>query len=549
VAAAVVALSAVGFQRSSAGSTTPTSYTAYVGPGNPSRLSALATSWKYTPTVANDYFDDSSWAGISDDTWAVDQWKPTGDRMIWGVPMLPSISGVSLADGANGDYDAYFVQMARNLVANGMANSILRIGFEFNQTSFPWYAGGQAATFVAYWQRIVNDVRSVPGANFQIEWNPSRADYSSSFGDLSTYYPGDQYVDIIGLDVYDIAWETYPGPAAEYQYILTQQWGLDWFASFAAAHAKPMDLPEVGLGWTGGGVVGGGDDPTFVTDMLDWSVANHVAHFVYWDSGTSSIDNGQNPQSAAALAAFLSALSTSSTTSTTTTAPPPTTTTATAPPPTTTTTIGSGSGSGSTVTGYYEVAAKGAVYAFGAPYQGSMSGSALNAPVVAISRDPSASGYYEVGADGAIFAFNAPFLGSMGGTALNAPVVGMAVDPATGGYYEVAADGGIFAFNAPFQGSMGGTALNAPIVGMAVDPATGGYFEVAADGGIFTFNAPFQGSMGGGHLKLPIVGMSVNIASGGYFEVGSDGSIYAFHASSLGSEAHAHLSSPIVGMA
>ena len=99
-------------------------------------------------------------------------------------------------------------------------------------------------------------------------------------------------------------------------------------------------------------------------------------------------------------------------------------------------------------------------------------------------------GYRLVASDGGIFAFNAPFYGSMGGKHLDKPVVGIAADAATGGYWEVASDGGIFAFNAPFYGSMGGKPLNKPMVGIAADAATGGYWEVASDGGIFAFNAP-----------------------------------------------------------
>ncbi len=76
-------------------------------------------------------------------------------------------------------------------------------------------------------------------------------------------------------------------------------------------------------------------------------------------------------------------------------------------------------------------------------------------------------GYWEVASDGGVFAFNAPFYGSMGGKALNKPIVGIAADPLTGGYWEVASDGGVFAFNAPFYGSMGGKPLNKPIVGIA----------------------------------------------------------------------------------
>ncbi len=77
------------------------------------------------------------------------------------------------------------------------------------------------------------------------------------------------------------------------------------------------------------------------------------------------------------------------------------------------------------------------------------------------------TGYYEVAADGGLFAFgDANFYGSMGTKPLNAPIVSMAITPDAKGYYEVAADGGLFAFgDANFYGSMGGRPLNQPVVG------------------------------------------------------------------------------------
>ena len=158
-------------------------------------------------------------------------------------------------------------------------------------------------------------------------------------------------------------------------------------------------------------------------------------------------------------------------------------------------------------------------------------------------------GYWEAASDGGIFAFSAPFYGSMGGRPLVAPVVGMAYDPATGGYWEVARDGGIFAFGAPFYGSMGGRPLVAPVVGMAPDPSTGGYWEVAQDGGIFAFGAPFYGSMGGRPLVAPVVGMADDASSGGYWEVAQDGGIFAFDAPFFGSMGGKPLAAPVVAMA
>jgi hypothetical protein len=199
--------------------------------------------------------------------------------------------------------------------------------------------------------------------------------------------------------------------------------------------------------------------------------------------------------------------------------------------------------------GYYEVASDGGLFAYHAPFYGSMGGHPLNKPIVGMAYDPATGGYWEVASDGGIFAFNAPFYGSMGGQPLNKPIVGMAYDPATGGYWEVASDGGIFAFNAGFHGSMGGTPLVQPVVGIAALADGSGYYEVAADGGLFAFGAPFQGSMGGKPLNKPIVGMAVDQATGGYYEVASDGGLFAFGAPFQGSMGGKPLNKPVVGIA
>jgi hypothetical protein len=89
----------------------------------------------------------------------------------------------------------------------------------------------------------------------------------------------------------------------------------------------------------------------------------------------------------------------------------------------------------------------------------------LNRPIVGISPTPDNQGYWLVASDGGVFAFNAPFRGSMGRVRLNRPVNGLV---AFGdGYLMVASDGGIFDFsNQPFFGSLGGVTLPAPIIGV-----------------------------------------------------------------------------------
>ena len=210
-----VAPAATGTPTVSSGGVIPpaTSFTAYVGAGAPLQLKALSTQLGYNITYASDAMGQSTWTDISDYAWDINSWKGSGYHMIWAVPMLPDTGGVSLAIGATGAYNGYFTLLAQNLVAAGMGNSYLRIGWEFNQSRYPWYAAGQADAFVTYWRQIVTAMRAVPGTQFHFIWNPSRGDNGpkdKAMGNLASYYPGDAYVDMIGMDVYDTAWNSYP---------------------------------------------------------------------------------------------------------------------------------------------------------------------------------------------------------------------------------------------------------------------------------------------------------------------------------------------------
>ena len=378
----------------------------YAGAGNAGGVDQLGAAMGHQPAYAMDFLDGSSWQTITNPSWALSRWTGSGYRMIWGVPMLPS-SGASLSVGATGAYDQYFQTVAQDLVAAGQGSSIIRLGWEFNGDWFPWAAQGQAAQFIGYFRQIVTTMRSVPGAAFQFEWNPTRG--SSSAGALESYYPGNSYVDIIGLDVYDTEWANYPGAQTEFAHMETEPYGLDWLASFASANGKQIAFPEWGLGWgpSAPGAapvvapntqVSGGDDPTFVNDMANWITSHNVVEATFWDYGTSSVAQGQNPLTLAALAADFGLTGTGSRT-----------------------------------------AAGG-----------------LNQPVVGIASTADGGGYWEAAADGGLFAFgDAGYYGSMAGKPLHQPIVGIASTPDGKGYWEVAADGGLFAFgDAGFYGSM-----------------------------------------------------------------------------------------------
>lgn len=167
---------------------------------------------------------------------------------------------------------------------------------------------------------------------------------------------------------------------------------------------------------------------------------------------------------------------------------------------------------------------------------------ASNASVVGVAVDPatSGSGYWEVASDGGVFAFNAPFYGSMGGQSLAAPMAGMAATPSGGGYWEVGADGGVFAFgNAGFYGSIHGSGGSGgpQTVAIVSSPDGGGYWEIDADGGVFAYgDAPFYGSLPGlGVSTLEVV--SATNWGNGYAILLADGTVYTFTSSGSGSTA------------
>ena len=160
----------------------------YVGYQSPGGVSSFGRAVGQQPTFAMDFLDGDSWSALVNTAPAyMSAWKGSGYTMIWGLPMLPN-SGSTLAQGASGAYNSYFLQLAQEMVAGGQGSSIVRPGWEFNGGWFSWAANGQASAFVTFWQQIVNTMRSVPGQNFTFEWNPTAGD--TGVGNLASTTPG-----------------------------------------------------------------------------------------------------------------------------------------------------------------------------------------------------------------------------------------------------------------------------------------------------------------------------------------------------------------------
>lgn len=242
---------------------------------------------------AIDYSARDSWENIANPNYLHRAWSGEGRRLVLGIAMLPTNGDVDIASGAKGRYDRYFRALAKNMVEAGQADAILRVGWEFNLAESTWFTRDTDA-FIAFWRRIVTTMRSVEGANFQFDWNPNNG---VNPADATDYYPGDDVVDYIGIDAYDVG-GPYPYPAEcddgcrlEFQ---EQAWsdstyggerGLRFWSEFARSHQRPLSLPEWGL-WSRPDGIGGGDNAYYIERMHEFITdpANNVAYQAYFES-------------------------------------------------------------------------------------------------------------------------------------------------------------------------------------------------------------------------------------------------------------------------
>ena len=118
----------------------------------------------------------------------------------------------------SGRYDAYIHSYARSVRA-AQVPVMLRVGHEMNGNWYPWgtaYSGcfqrsnnNSPAMFCAMWKHIVSIFRQEGAFNAKWVWSPNVVftdmwnDDRAQQHDLAALYPGDAWVDWIGLSVYN----------------------------------------------------------------------------------------------------------------------------------------------------------------------------------------------------------------------------------------------------------------------------------------------------------------------------------------------------------
>ena len=147
----------------------------------------------------------------------------------WNLPM----TGGQVTDGSK---DSYLKTQAL-AVKNYGGPVFIRLDWEMNASWYPdWNLPGvTAAQFIASWQHVYEIFQSAGATNAAFVWCPT---LWNGPGGLSpaTWYPGDAYVDWLGIDAYP--------QSAVTSFIMTGPSGLDDTAKFAVQHKKPLMVAE-----------------------------------------------------------------------------------------------------------------------------------------------------------------------------------------------------------------------------------------------------------------------------------------------------------------
>jgi beta-mannanase len=258
----------------------------------------------------------SSWVS-STENYDIQSWKQSGLTNVipeFGIPMTlqGDNADTDFKAIASGAWDQALLGSMEAWGNAGWKTIVIRPGYEMNDAGFPWtVTAANAADFVAAFQHIAKLAQSITGMNIIIDWNPNN-DNTTTSPPLASYYPGNSYVNVVGLDIYGQPLESDSAPLDT-----SGNASLTGVLAFAKANGKPFALGETG-----------GVDAAFAANLANVVTASGVpVSFVNeWDAnfGGSNLRWDQTPATAAAWKAAFSEIASAGSTPTPTPTPAPT---------------------------------------------------------------------------------------------------------------------------------------------------------------------------------------------------------------------------------
>jgi hypothetical protein len=152
----------------------------------------------------------------------------------------------SFPDIVAGRYDSYFRQEADAVRGLNMT-VLLRFAHEMNLPSIDWGAGKDGNTGSSYaeaWRHVVSVFRQEGATNVKWVWAPN-VDYGGR--PFAQYFPGDQWVDYVGLDGYN--WGTSSGDSwSSFSKVFASS-----YSTITQLSSRPLIISETASSETGGG--------------------------------------------------------------------------------------------------------------------------------------------------------------------------------------------------------------------------------------------------------------------------------------------------------
>jgi len=198
-------------------------------------------------------------------------WQPQQFGRLGPTTADPAHSLAAIASGAD---DAYILDWARAAKAYG-APLYLRLAHEMNGSWYAWgrgVDGNTAEEYVAMWRHVHDLFDQVGATNVRWVWCPNVIYTSGS--DPEPFYPGSAYVDVVGLDGYNLGGEASPPTWLSFSSIFDPT--LDTLPSYAAG--KPVWIVETGSSDVGG------DKPAWLRDMFGTVASDtRISGLLYFD--------------------------------------------------------------------------------------------------------------------------------------------------------------------------------------------------------------------------------------------------------------------------
>lgn len=177
------------------------------------------------------------------------------------IPHITWEPMMGLTELMSGKYDADIRKYGQAIAKFGKP-IILRFAHEFNGDWYPWSMVDEklvpTTTYISAYRYVHQKIQEAGGTNAQWVWAPNVVNGGKNNLHLGDYYPGDAYVDWIGMDGYNFgtsqSWSRWQSFAEVFG---------DLYTWIEKVHPnKPIFISEMGTSATGG------DKAAWITDMF-----------------------------------------------------------------------------------------------------------------------------------------------------------------------------------------------------------------------------------------------------------------------------------------